>query len=120
MKRPLVTIARSVSVILLASAGINCSPVVGEESTATTQSALTAADPVPCSAWADAVVANTSNVILGARTLVDSYQSSLGAYGGTNVGSAAIVQAATTISNNGGVIHGTQKPNAPAGFAVVP
>jgi hypothetical protein len=65
-------------------------------------------------------VANTSNVIVGAGVLVDSYQSSLGAYGGANVGSAAVVQAATTISNNGGVIHGTQKQHAPAGFAIVP
>ncbi|HSY39141.1 MAG TPA: hypothetical protein VLA79_06415, partial [Polyangia bacterium] len=79
-----------------------------------------ATDPVPCSAWADTVVGNTANVVVGAGTLVDSYQSSLGAYGGSNVGSAAIVQAATTITNNGGVIHGTLKQHAPAGFAVVP
>ena len=52
--------------------------------------------------------------------LIDSYQSSLGAYGGANIASAAVVQAATTITNNGGVIHGTQKQHAPAGFAVVP
>jgi hypothetical protein len=93
-----------------------------EDSVATVQSALSSAatDPVPCSAWSDAVVANTSNVVVGAGTLVDSYQSSLGAYGGSNVGSAAIVQAATTITNNGGVIHGTLKQHAPAGFAVVP
>ena len=90
---------------------------------ATVQAALRAAaavDPVPCAAWADTVVGNTSSVIVGARTLVDSYQSSLGAYGGTNVGSAAVVQAATTITNNGGVIRGTLKQHAPAGFAVVP
>jgi len=49
-----------------------------------------AVDPVPCSAWSDTVVGNTGNVSIGASTLVDSYQSSLGAYGGTNVGSAAI------------------------------
>ncbi len=52
--------------------------------------------------------------------LVDSYQSSVGAYGGSNVGSAAVVQAATTISNNGGVVRGTLRPNTPAGLAVVP
>jgi len=79
-----------------------------------------AADPVPCAAWADAVVGNTGNVTVNAGTLVDSYQSSLGAYGGTNVGSAAVVQAGTTITNNGGVIHGTQKQHAPAGFSVIP
>jgi hypothetical protein len=82
--------------------------------------AAAVADPVPCSAWADAIDANTSNVTIGAGTLTDSYQSSLGAYGGTNVGSAAIVQAATTISNNGGVVHGTLKPRTPGNFAVVP
>lgn len=82
------------------------------------QAAVT--DPVPCGAWADAVDANTSNVSIGAGTLIDSYQSSVGAYGGTNVGSAAIVQAATTISNNGGVVRGTLKPRAPGGFSVVP
>jgi hypothetical protein len=78
------------------------------------------ADAVPCAAWADAVVGNTGSVTVNGGTLVDSYQSSLGAYGGTNVGSAAVVQAGTTILNNGGVIHGTQKQHAPAGFAVVP
>jgi hypothetical protein len=98
----------------------NCSSAVDEESIAATQSAVTAADPVPCAAWSDTVVANTGSVSVGARVLVDSYQSSLGPYGGANVGSAAVVQAATTISNNGGVIHGTQKQHAPAGFAVVP
>jgi len=36
------------------------------------------------------------------------------------IGSAAIVQAATTITNNGGTIKGTQKQHAPGGFAVVP
>jgi len=76
-------------------------------------------DPVPCAAWADTVVGNTGSVTVNAATLVDSYQSSAGAYGGTNVGSAAVVQAGTTIVNNGGVIHGTQKQHAPAGFSVI-
>ena len=122
MKRPLVASVGTVSVMLLALAGVGCSTDVDEEGTTTTASALSSApvDPVPCAAWADAVVANTGNVLVGASTLVDSYQSSLGAYGGTNVGSAAVVQAATTISNNGGVIHGTLKQHAPAGLAVVP
>jgi hypothetical protein len=104
---------------LLATASFGCTSAVDDESTATVQGAATS-DPVPCSAWADAIDANTSNVSIGAGTLVDSYQSSLGGYGGTNVGSAAVVQAATTISNNGGVVHGTLKPNAPGGFVVVP
>jgi hypothetical protein len=108
--------------MLLAVANSSCTPTLDDDSVSTVESALTAApaDLVPCSAWADTVVANTSNVIVGARTLVDSYQSSLGAYGGNNVGSAAVVQAATTITNNGGVIHGTQKQHAPAGFPVIP
>ncbi len=77
------------------------------------------ADPVPCSAWADALVGNTGSVTVGSSTLVDSYQSSAGGYGGANVGGAAVVQAGTTIVNNGGVIHGAQKQHAPAGFAVI-
>lgn len=107
-----------VSCAVLAAACVGCASAVDGESTAVDQAAVTA-DPVPCAAWADAIDANSSNVIVGARTLVDSYQSSLGAYGGTNVGSAAVVQAATTITNNGGVIRGTLKPNAPGGFATV-
>jgi hypothetical protein len=108
--------------MLLASASINCAPSGEDEAADTIQLALTAApaDPVPCAAWADAIIANTSNVVVSANTLVDSYRSSAGAYGGANVGSAAVVQAATTITNNGGVIHGTLKPHAPAGLAVVP
>jgi hypothetical protein len=122
MTRSLVTRVASVSAGLLALVGMSCSTTTEEDSVDTVQSALSnaATDPVPCAAWADAVVGNTSNVVVGAGTLVDSYQSSLGAYGGSNVGSAAIVQAATTITNNGGVIHGTLKQNAPAGLAVVP
>jgi hypothetical protein len=111
---------RTVSIVFLALASVRCAPTGDEGAVSTTQSAVSSADPVPCAAWSDTVVANTGSVSLGAGTLVDSYQSSLGAYGGTNVGSAAVVQAATTIANNGGVIHGTQKQHAPAGFAVVP
>lgn len=82
--------------------------------------AATVADAVPCSAWLSALDANTSELFIGAGTLVDSYRSSAGAYGGSNVGSAAIVQAATNIWNNGGVIRGTLKPRTPGGFNVVP
>ena len=122
MKRPLVGSVGRISMMLVAAASVHCTSDVDDDSVATIRSALTAtaADPVPCAALSDAVVANTSNVMIGAGALVDSYQSSLGAYGGTNVGSAAIVQAATTITNNGGVVHGTQKQHAPAGFAVIP
>jgi hypothetical protein len=125
MTRSLVTLVirvGAVSVGLFALVGVGCTSGMDEDSVATVESALSSAatDPVPCSAWSDAVVGNTSNVVVGAGTLVDSYQSSLGAYGGSNVGSAAIVQAATTVTNNGGVIHGTVKQHAPAGLAVVP
>jgi hypothetical protein len=109
-------------------AGIGCAPapedaesIAAVRSPAPVAAATSApADLVPCAAWADTVVGNTGSVIVGRGVLVDSYQSSQGAYGGANVGRAAVVQAATTIVNNGGVIHGTQKQHAPAGFAVVP
>ena len=120
MTNALVTNVRQISVILVAAAGLSCALPDYEESTETIHAALNSTDPVPCAARSATVVANTSNVIIGASTLVDSYQSSLGAYGGSNVGSAAIVQAATTISNNGGVVRGTLRPNTPAGLAVVP
>jgi hypothetical protein len=120
MANALVTNVRQLSVILVAAAGLNCALPDYEESSETVQAALTSTDPVPCAARSATVVANTSNVIIGAGTLVDSYQSTLGPYGGSNVGSAAVVQAATTISNNGGVVRGTLRPNTPAGLAVVP
>jgi hypothetical protein len=113
----------ALSFMALSAASQACTGVVepnDSERVSQTRQADSVTDPVPCPAWSDTVVGNTGNVSIGASTLIDSYQSSLGAYGGTNVGSAAVVQAATTISNNGGVIHGTQKQHAPAGFAVVP
>jgi hypothetical protein len=75
---------------------------------------------VPCAALADAVISTTGNIYLNAATLVDSYQSSQGTYGGTNVGSSAIVQAGVSIVNNGGVVDGTEIQNAPSSFAIVP
>jgi hypothetical protein len=120
MTNALVTNVRQISMILVAAAGLNCGLPDSEESTETIQAALTSTDPVPCAARAAAVIANTSNVVIGGGVRVDSYQSSLGPYGGSNVGSAAVVQAATTISNNGGIVRGTLRPNTPAGLAVVP
>jgi hypothetical protein len=75
---------------------------------------------VPCAARADAVIANSWGVISDAMSLVDSYQSSLGPYGGTNVGANGTVQAAGSIVVNGGTIRGTKAPNSSAGLAVVP
>jgi hypothetical protein len=112
MTRLRVTSVGGISVGLLAAVGITIANRA--------ESSAASGDPIPCSAWADTVVGNSTTVSVGAGTLVDSYQSSLGAYGGTNVGSAAVVQAGTTISNNGGVIHGTQKQHTPAGFTVIP
>jgi hypothetical protein len=77
-------------------------------------------DPVPCAAWAYAALANTGNIVANSGSVVDSYQSSLGAYGGTNVGRNAVVQAAGTISNNGGIIKGTENQGAAGGFSVIP
>ena len=91
----------------------------GEGAVASMQARLTLPDPLPCDARANAVVANTGNVLLNAQTLIDSYDSSVGAYGGSNVGSNAVVRAATTITNNGAVVHGQLVSSAPSGLGVV-
>jgi hypothetical protein len=77
-------------------------------------------DPVPCEAWARAIATNIGGIIDNAQTLIDSYSSALGPYGGANVGSNAIVQTATTLTNNGGGVHGKVIAKSPAGLAVVP
>lgn len=120
MTRAMVTNLTKSSFVFLALANLHCSSATQEESTATSQLALSSAEEALCAARSTTVVANTGNIILNSNTLVDSFQSSLGSYGGSNVGSAAVVQAATTILNNGGVVQGSQQQNAPAGFAVVP
>jgi YD repeat-containing protein len=83
-------------------------------------SAISSPAGIPCAARADAVIANTANVFSNSGSLVDSYQSSVGRYGGTNIGTSGDVQAAEAIVHNGGVIHGTQTPDVAAGLAVVP
>jgi alpha-tubulin suppressor-like RCC1 family protein len=75
---------------------------------------------IPCTARDTAVIANSGRVFSNAGTLVDSFQSSAGPYGGVNVGSQGNVRAGLTIVNNGGVIRGTLTPNSPAGLAPVP
>ena len=77
-------------------------------------------DAVPCLARSYAVVANTGSITLNSGTLVDIYQSSIGPYSSTNLGSNAVVRAAKSIVANGGVVKGTEVENAPAGLAVVP
>jgi alpha-tubulin suppressor-like RCC1 family protein len=85
-------------------------------STASSQSST----GIPCAGRADAVIANTGQALFNSGTLVDSYNSNLGAYGGSNVGSAGNVQAATSITlNSGAVVHGKVTPNTPAGLAAV-
>jgi hypothetical protein len=75
---------------------------------------------ISCGALADAVVANSGGVILNAQTVVDSYQSALGAYGGSNVGSDAVVQAAGSITNHAAAVNGILVPQSAAGLATIP
>jgi alpha-tubulin suppressor-like RCC1 family protein len=75
---------------------------------------------VPCSARAKAVVADTTRIFSDSGSRVDSYESSLGPYGGSNVGDQGDVQSGTTIAANGGVIHGAEIQNTPAGLGVIP
>ena len=78
------------------------------------------ADPLSCLAWANAVVANTGNVMLNAGALIDSYQPAVGPYGGANTGNAASVEVATTLTNNGGIVHGLVTQNSAASLSVIP
>ena len=84
------------------------------------EAALPPPPGIPCAARAAAVIANTGSVFSNPGSLVDSYQSSRGSYGGANVGADAKVQAAATLVANGGVIHGPVTQGAPAGLAAVP
>jgi YD repeat-containing protein len=83
-------------------------------------SELSSPSGIPCAARAEAVIANTANVFSNTGSLVDSYQSSVGPYGGTNIGSNGGVQAAEAIVHNGGVIHGVQTPDVAADLPVIP
>ena len=87
----------------------------------TVRAALSSSSPagIPCTARAAAVIANTAAVFSNSGSLVDSYESTDGAYG-SEVDSQAVVRAATKIVPNGGVIHGTQTQGSPAGLGVVP
>ncbi len=78
---------------------------------------LAASDAVvPCPARADAVIANTRRVDSLRHSLVDSYNSTHGAYGGVNVGSHGTVRAAEAIVKRGGVIKGSMIEHSPAGL----
>jgi len=90
------------------------------ESTGISRAALTAPDRIPCSAWSSALVANSSSMTLNARSTIDSYNSTVGPYGGSNVGAGVVVQAGAAITNNGATIGGILRPNTPGGFSVIP
>lgn len=87
----------------------------GHEALAQASSALTS---VPCAALGEAIIANSQDVTVDAGSVVDSYSSSLGAYGGSNVSSNATVQAAGSVVLNGGAIHGSQLAHSAAGLSV--
>lgn len=60
-------------------------------------------------------------MIVNSGARVDSYRSSLGAYGGANVGDHGDLQAAQGITiNGGGVVHGRLYPYDPADLTPVP
>jgi hypothetical protein len=68
-----------------------------------------------------AVDAATSGVVVSSGSLVDSYLSCNGAYGGGNVRSHGNVQAAQSVTlNAGAVVHGSLLPNDPSGFTPFP
>ena len=67
--------------------------------------------PVPCAAKAGAITAVTGNVTVNGG-VVDSFQSSLGGYGGSNIGSNGNVVAKQSILvQNNAIIRGTRTPN---------
>jgi hypothetical protein len=67
---------------------------------------------VPCSALDDAILATSGNITLNAGAVVDSYSSSAGSYGGSNVGSAGNIAASGSILNNGGTFKGQETQSA--------
>jgi hypothetical protein len=97
--------SRRVAALLLTT--LACAPIPSFAANATV---------VPCPARADAVIANTGRVVSSKHSLVDSYNSTLGAYGGANVGSHGTVRAAGEIVKRGGVIKGATIEHSPAGL----
>lgn len=92
----------------------------GEQTATKTQAVTAGILGVPCEARGTAVVANTGNVLVNSNSVVDSYRSSDGVYGGYNVLDGAVVQAATSIHLNGGVIAGSQITDSAAGLEPLP
>lgn len=65
-------------------------------------------------ARANAITATTGDVVfVNSGSRVDSYNSSIGRYGGSNIGSHGNIVAAGNIVNNGGIIAGTQTAHTP-------
>ncbi len=116
----LLGLAPSAAVIAAIGGGCSSGSVPAGESTRAVAEPVCAGSPgMACFATDKAVIANTGQVISNGQTLVDSYRSSLGPYGGANVGSRGDVQAATTLVRNGGVIHGVASQGVQGRFAPI-
>ena len=110
---------------LLISAGlamfvVACGGPEAESFDTTAQALSNTVSLAPCAAPGNAINAGTGNVTLGAGTLVDSYSSILGPYGGANVGYSGTVQAAQAIVYNGGVLNGAGVTWWPPNLSVIP
>jgi hypothetical protein len=112
--------ARTLSALCFGLALLGCTAETNELDLAQTRQAAVSIDETLCSARASTIVTNTGKIIVNSGARVDSYDSNLGAYGAPNVGSQAVLQAATTVLKNGGaVIQGSVIQNAPGGFPAV-
>lgn len=120
MKR-LIPNAWKTSALFASLACLNCTVAtdaldVAELDVGESRQAATSIEETLCAARDATVVSNTTNIIVNAGTLVDSYDSSAGNYGGSNVGSEAVLRAGTTVVRNGGTIKGSVIQRSPAGF----
>jgi hypothetical protein len=96
-------------VVLAAACGSQSSD---ETSVETAAAAVVQAPALPCDARGTAITAVTGNVTLNGG-VIDSYQSSLGGYGGANVGANGnVVAKGNILLQNHGVINGTQTAHA--------
>lgn len=106
--------------VAVGSPGCLGTPRVDDEATATAVEALLTS-PIPLDGRSFAIIANTGSVHVGSGARVDSYASSSGPYGGSNVGQRGSVRAATTITTSGtGIIQGNRVSDSPAQLAIVP
>lgn len=99
---------------------VACGGPDAETIDSTAQAVSTAVSPASCAAPGNAINAGTGDVILGAGTIVDSYSSILGLYGGSNVDYNGTVQAAQAIVYNGGVLNGAGVPWWPPSLSAMP